>query len=185
MAPYECLLVYVALFSMRYVKEINGAMATASYNSNIQQLPLINKIFNKTICSSSLNEYDAELISCPSGFKFSIINAYLFDFGNENCTLNQSVSLIPLEFIRNKVQSLCASETSCFIFKEYLLGLTESYTDIINLGCNIFWSCYRLRKEGEMKKKLFLKGFVRFGNDYSSVKIRLVSSSLLREVCER
>ena len=150
--------IYYVVITLLFLKEINSASSTSTTgtNNNIQ-LPIMNKVFNKTICTSNMDLYDAELISCPSGFKFSILNAYLFDFGNKSCILKQNQSIIPLEFIRNKIQSLCISESSCFIFKDYLISLYESYDSVTNLGCSIFWSCYRIRKEGQIFNQIDLK----------------------------
>ena len=112
-----------------------------------------NKVFNKTICAQSLDPYDSEVITCPEDYKFSILNAYIFDFGNESCSIDQKDSIIPLEFIRNKIQNLCSrSETNCFIFKYYLNSLYEPYSSLTNLGSNIFWSCYTIKKESKLEK---------------------------------
>lgn len=122
-------------------------MTAASALPNIYQFPSVSKLFNKTICTFHMDLYDAESISCPNGYKFSILNAYIFDSGNTSCSSPiQPDSHLPLEFIRNKIQNHCRGETFCYIFKYYLTS--EPYKKMDNLAANIFWNCYKLRREG-------------------------------------
>ena len=154
----------ILIFLLKNVKLLNALpqnhnntssklIATSSTSSNNIQFPLVSKIFNKTICTNHMDLYDAEPILCPSGYKFSVINAYIFDSGNTSCSSTiQPDSHTPLEFIRNKIQSLCRGETYCYIFKYYLASLYEPYKNVENLAANVFWNCYKLRKEGTIKE---------------------------------
>ena len=153
----------ILIFLLKHIKIINtlpqnsttttSATQTAS-NSNL--MPLVSRIFNKTICTFHMDLYDAESISCPNGYKFSILNAYIFDMGNASCLHSSSSissqadlqTILPLEYIRNKIQSLCRNEAICYIFKYYLTSLYEPYKRMNNLAANIFWNCYKVRKEG-------------------------------------
>lgn len=166
------------IFLLKHIKIINALPHNSSTTPSATQtassnnlMPLVSRIFNKTICTFHMDLYDAESITCPTGYKFSILNAYIFDMGNASCLSSSSFissqsdlqTILPLEYIRNKIQSLCRNEAICYIFKYYLTSLYEPYKRMNNLAANIFWNCYKVRKEGiknykrlNIKRKLWI-----------------------------
>ncbi len=108
------------------------------------------KLFNITICTCLLQELnDYETLFCPPGYKFNIINAYLFDSGdqviNEDESLCQSKpeNRLPLRSdLFNFLHNYC-NETICNLSGALLLGFLDSNINSSCISADIIWNCYK------------------------------------------
>lgn len=99
------------------------------------------KIFNKTICTCEMELNEVEYIACPSGYYFNILNAYLFDFGKDKCSIMPTAP-IRISDIKDDIQSFCKDVSNCSISYSFLIDLVNQH-NYDCMGANLFWSCYR------------------------------------------
>ena len=99
------------------------------------------KIFNKTICTCEMELNEVEYIACPNSYYINILNAYLFDFGKNKCSIMPTAP-IRISDIKDDIQNYCKDVSNCSISYSFLIDLVNqpSYQC---LGANLFWSCYR------------------------------------------
>ena len=106
------------------------------------------RLFNQTICTCLLEELNNfESLFCPAGYKFNIINAYLFDsvdqvINEEQCQSKPDTRLPLRSDLFNFLQNYC-NESICNLSGALLLGFLDSNINSSCISADIIWNCYK------------------------------------------
>jgi hypothetical protein len=120
---------------------------------------------SKTICAFELIDLnDFDTITCPIGYKISVINAVLFDTArNLTECLPMAQTDIYIKTVKNQIQDICilclanlyilfhlsflsflflGNDYNCSIYKSFLITMLFNLGVVNNLSLDISWQCF-------------------------------------------